>query len=339
MRSMENIFTQSAIELRKKNYFCCLYECSNKTLLHNNICKTNAMKIIKDFDLLSPEWLDIIFEKRNKNYGAYELRADSSNRHLKAIIIVSVLSLFTLLLPKIASKPQHTKPTLSYSDEVQVTMIRELEELPVEETVSDIGGSIPAGVSVVIGEKVKGVENAAGSIGGSLENPLTDVKDAGTPDPSAPLSVGDQERIQKEQEHISRMQGLNPFQRTGNGGTNTATAGNSTDGAALGHPGDARGSVNGKNIKGTPGNPLGNGDATHLAKPINTTNCDKQVELRLKIDAAGNVVDIVSVETAISEQACIKAAKDAARKNKFQADASKPVRYARIIYDYSVSER
>lgn len=297
------------------------------------------MEIIKDFDLLSPKWLDVIFEKKNKKYGAYELRNDSSDRHLKAIIIVSVLSLFTLFLPKIVSTAHKQKPEIAFfDDDVQVTMIKEMEDPPVIEKTSELGGSIPAGVSVIIGEKVKGGD-AAGELGGSPDNPLTDVKNAGTPDPSAPLSVADRERIRKEQEHISRVQGLNPFQRTGNNGTSTDPAGNSTTGAASGYPGDPRGSVGGKNIKGTPGNPLGNGDATHLAKPANTTNCDKQVELRLKIDTQGNVVDIVSVTTAISEQECIKAAKDAARKNKFPADASKPVRYARIVYDYSVSRQ
>ena len=38
----------------------------------------------KDFDLQSPKWLEIIFEGKNKRYGAYQLRNDSSNRHIKA---------------------------------------------------------------------------------------------------------------------------------------------------------------------------------------------------------------------------------------------------------------
>ncbi|MDR0941453.1 MAG: hypothetical protein LBM68_04420 [Bacteroidales bacterium] len=297
------------------------------------------MEIIKDFDLLSPKWLDVIFENKNKKYGAYELRNDSSNRHLKAIIIVSVLSLFTLFLPKIVSTTHTPQSDIAtFSDDVQVTMINEIEDPPVVEQVSELEGSIPAGVSVIIGEKVKGGD-AAGELGGSPDNPLTDVKNAGTPDPSAPLSIADQERARKEQEFVSRVQGFNSFQKVGNNGTSNTTAGNSSTGAASGYPGDPRGSVNGKNVKGSPGNPFGNGDATHLAKPLNTTNCDKQVDLRLKIDSQGNVIDIVAVETALSEQECIKAAKEAARKNKFPADASKSVRYARIVYDYSVSRQ
>jgi protein TonB len=55
----------------------------------------------KDFDLTSPNWLDMIFEKRNKQYGAYALRADSSSRHLKSLIIVAILGLTAIFLPRI----------------------------------------------------------------------------------------------------------------------------------------------------------------------------------------------------------------------------------------------
>ena len=44
----------------------------------------------KDVDLSSKEWTDLIFEGRNKSYGAYELRSTSVARHNKSV-------LFTLL--------------------------------------------------------------------------------------------------------------------------------------------------------------------------------------------------------------------------------------------------
>lgn len=40
----------------------------------------------KDVDLTSREWSDIVFEGRNKEYGAYVLRVNSKRRHLKAAI-------------------------------------------------------------------------------------------------------------------------------------------------------------------------------------------------------------------------------------------------------------
>ena len=55
----------------------------------------------QDIDLTSPRWTSLIFEGKNKEYGAYEMRNDSSNRHLKALIIVTVLGLAAIFLPRI----------------------------------------------------------------------------------------------------------------------------------------------------------------------------------------------------------------------------------------------
>jgi protein TonB len=53
----------------------------------------------KDFDLTSQRWLNLVFQGRNQEYGAYELRVDSSDRHLKSLIIVAVAGLFLVFLP------------------------------------------------------------------------------------------------------------------------------------------------------------------------------------------------------------------------------------------------
>ena len=42
----------------------------------------------RDVNLTSPVWCDLIFDGRNKEYGAYVLRQKSSDRHLIALIIV-----------------------------------------------------------------------------------------------------------------------------------------------------------------------------------------------------------------------------------------------------------
>ena len=79
------------------------------------------MKIIKDFDLLSPKWLDIAFEKKNKQYGAYELRNDSSNRHLKALIIVCLVGLLAVFLPKIVSTMTRGDKEVKQEEGVKIT--------------------------------------------------------------------------------------------------------------------------------------------------------------------------------------------------------------------------
>lgn len=53
----------------------------------------------KDVDLSSREWTDLIFEGKNKDFGAYELRSGSVKRHNFAVIVVlSVLAIIIAFL-------------------------------------------------------------------------------------------------------------------------------------------------------------------------------------------------------------------------------------------------
>ena len=57
----------------------------------------------KNIDLTSQEWIDLIFEVRNKSYGAYTLRQQSSKRHLLAFLITlgfTVITFFGITLVK-----------------------------------------------------------------------------------------------------------------------------------------------------------------------------------------------------------------------------------------------
>jgi protein TonB len=55
--------------------------------------------MVKDINLTSREWCDLIFRDKNKDYGAYELRKTSSRRHINAMIIVVLLGVFFTLSP------------------------------------------------------------------------------------------------------------------------------------------------------------------------------------------------------------------------------------------------
>ena len=44
----------------------------------------------KDVDLSSKEWRDLVFEGRNHEYGAYDLRKNSDKRHNKSMILVII---------------------------------------------------------------------------------------------------------------------------------------------------------------------------------------------------------------------------------------------------------
>ncbi len=53
----------------------------------------------KDVDLSSKEWRDIVFEGKNKDFGAYTLRKTSDARHNKAMIVVVIIIAIAFLLP------------------------------------------------------------------------------------------------------------------------------------------------------------------------------------------------------------------------------------------------
>jgi len=43
--------------------------------------------LISKFDLYNPEWLELVFEDRNKAYGAYDLRQNYANNMVRAMVI------------------------------------------------------------------------------------------------------------------------------------------------------------------------------------------------------------------------------------------------------------
>jgi protein TonB len=92
----------------------------------------------QDIDLTSQKWLSLVFEKKNKEYGAYAMRSDSSDRHLRALIIVAVVCLATIILPKIikAIAPQHQD--LGRDVVAEMTDIDMNQEVPDENIIKDI---------------------------------------------------------------------------------------------------------------------------------------------------------------------------------------------------------
>ncbi len=55
-------------------------------------------------DIFSQGWLDVIFEGRNKQYGAYVLRRDASKQVTFALFVAATLFIVSLLVPLIKSR-------------------------------------------------------------------------------------------------------------------------------------------------------------------------------------------------------------------------------------------
>ncbi|OQA99931.1 MAG: hypothetical protein BWY22_00115 [Bacteroidetes bacterium ADurb.Bin217] len=217
----------------------------------------------------------------------------------------------------------------------------------------------PHGIAITFGEEVQGDGDVQpdetaeqtqeeqtpqeSSNTAANDDVITDNNSDATPVRKNPTTATTQKELTpEEKEQLEKEKAEEEFRKrqqqlAGNNFSNNP--GNTENGAENGNPGDKNGNPASKNTKGTPGNPLGNKDATHLEKPLNTTNCNKPIELTVKINSQGSVIAITDVETALSEQSCIEAAKSAAKLNRFASDPSREVRYAKITYDYTTSKR
>lgn len=80
----------------------------------------------KDVDLSSKEWCDIVFEGKNKEFGAYEMREGSTKRHTRAVVIVLaglcvILVLLILSLTGVFSRGEDEGADASVEQEVMAT--------------------------------------------------------------------------------------------------------------------------------------------------------------------------------------------------------------------------
>ncbi|MBD5308208.1 MAG: energy transducer TonB [Bacteroides sp.] len=91
----------------------------------------------KDVDLSSKEWRDIVFEGKNKDFGAYVLRQGSVSRHNKAMIVVVIVIAVVFALAFLVNtviKQAESRPE-DEGEQVLVEMgtTEEVEEQPEEE--------------------------------------------------------------------------------------------------------------------------------------------------------------------------------------------------------------
>jgi len=97
----------------------------------------------KDLDLNSQKWLALIFEGKNKEYGAYVQRDESSDRHLKAMFIITAIVLCLIFLPGLI-KSVLPAPKENYeSTEVNLTNIDLKQNVPEENQIKQIEAPPP----------------------------------------------------------------------------------------------------------------------------------------------------------------------------------------------------
>lgn len=103
-------------------------------------------------NIFKKEWLDVVFENRNKAYGAYELRKLGPKATNTAVLIVTV-TVAVFSIPQIFnlnlfSKGDEVKEEIAFTEEVTLEDLAEElpeeEKPPIEEEAPKIAESKPA---------------------------------------------------------------------------------------------------------------------------------------------------------------------------------------------------
>lgn len=95
----------------------------------------------KDVDLSSHKWRELVFEGKNKEFGAYQLRKDSNRRHGLAMIIVGaalavILTIVILAFNGVFGGGEVVDPNAGV-DQAMVNLANE-EETPEEEQIEEV---------------------------------------------------------------------------------------------------------------------------------------------------------------------------------------------------------
>lgn len=124
--------------------------------------------MLKISDLYGSGWLAIVFANRNKNYGAYELRAHASQRLLKAFFIAAPVFVLLFVGPMIYSNfkkvPEMEVRVVMQTQEIEPIYEVKQEEIkkeaPKKELLEkELPKKMPAAKTVNLSANIKVVEN------------------------------------------------------------------------------------------------------------------------------------------------------------------------------------
>ena len=74
-------------------------------------------------DILKQKWVDLVFEGKNKSYGAYDLRTDSPSTTLKALLIGILVFSFLVATPMISNFIGKDKEVVEKDMDIKITTI------------------------------------------------------------------------------------------------------------------------------------------------------------------------------------------------------------------------
>ena len=93
----------------------------------------------KAVDLSSKEWCDIVFENKNKDFGAYTMRRKSDGRHNKSMIVVVIFIIIVFILAQVVQTIQQKWEEAQPKDTIEqvVTSVDNAAEEEEEEEVQE----------------------------------------------------------------------------------------------------------------------------------------------------------------------------------------------------------
>lgn len=98
----------------------------------------------KDININGSDWCDMVFEGKNKGYGAYVLRSNTSKRHVTAMFITLAMIVFVVFLPSlIETVKKLTQPRIAMQDKVVLADIPPLDERVKEENIKQTVEQVP----------------------------------------------------------------------------------------------------------------------------------------------------------------------------------------------------
>lgn len=267
-------------------------------------------------DLTSKEWCDLIFQGRNKEYGAYKMRVDSPKRHSWSLLIIATAVLILVGLLKI----------------IEVTTPKQKEVFAEVANLSQLNEAVVVDMSKVAPKPTNVGE--AGRL--PLKKGNTPKSVPGVAKETAEVKVATKGDYQKTG-RIKIVKEITEKQETG-GHNVSATATNKLVADAFGKGktlGNRGTSTSGTGVEGSPqgdsntgtstggghgtfdlnGRSLGNGG---LPKPVYNVKEEGKVVVTIVVNPSGIVVSTsINKRTNTVNPALRKAAEDAAKKARF----------------------
>jgi len=96
------------------------------------IIRETNLYVMRNFlsNVYTTEWLNLVFENRNKSYGAYVLRTESSKNMLRAFFIAAPMFVLSFVLPQMLSRQKQNIEPQNTDKVVDIVQLQPLKAKP-----------------------------------------------------------------------------------------------------------------------------------------------------------------------------------------------------------------